>query len=544
MEGLELRLSRREWLKLTAAGAAASSCRASAPPQVAGGFVEPRIDLGHRLREGFAPRPVRYVDTDVAIVGAGMAGLSAAWTLQHAGVEDFVVIELDDRPGGTARSGRSAASAYPWGAHYVPAPPAANLPLVALLEEVGAIEGRDAAGRPVYAENVLCREPQERLHFNGEWYEGLFPYAGTSAEDERQLAQFEETVASWAAWRDRRGRRAFDVPRCRGTDDAEVRALDAISMDDFLAQRSWDSPRLRWLVEYATRDDFGALLSQTSAWAGLHYFSARQRNDEGASGEFLTWPEGNGKLVDHLAGMAGARLRTRGLVTSVRPESRGVAVTYFDWGAEEAVGVRARHCVFALPRFLAPRLIEGLPDVTAAAARQSVYGAWLVANLQLRDRPRERGAEIAWDNVLYDSPSLGYVVATHQSGPDHGPTVWTYYLPLTSDDPRLDRERLLAGSWEQWTGVILDDLSRAHADLPGLVERVDICRWGHAMVRPRPEYMWSEALETSRAALGRIHFAHTDLSGMALLEEAQYWGVHAAEAILRDAGQRHDSWLV
>ena len=135
-------------------------------------------------------------------------------------------------------------------------------------------------------------------------------------------------------------------------------------------------------------------------------------------------------------------------------------------------------------------------------------------------------------------------MATHQGGPDHGPTVWTYYLPLTSDDPRLDRERLLAGSWEQWTGFIMDDLGRAHTDLPDFVERVDICRWGHAMVRPRPEYMWSEALETSRAALGRIHFAHTDLSGMALLEEAQYWGIRAAEAILRDAGQRHESWLV
>ncbi len=543
MEGLELILNRREWLKLAAAGAAASGCRPSSRPPIEGAFVEPRVDLGHRLREGFRPQPSRYVDTEVAIVGAGMAGLSAAWTLQHAGLDDFRIIELDDRPGGTARSGTSAASAYPWGAHYVPAPPADNLPLVTLLEEVGAVEGRDAAGRPVYAENVLCREPQERLHLNGEWYPGLFPYAGASAEDERQLAQFEETISGWAAWRDRRGRRAFDLPRARGSNDAELQALDGLSMDQYLKQHGWDSARLRWLVEYATRDDFGARLPQTSAWAGLHYFSGRERNEEGSYGEFLTWPEGNGKLVDHLAGMAGERLRTGGLVTSVVQESDGVVVSYFDATAEEAVGVRARHCVFALPRFLAPRLIAEAPDAMVAAARQSVYGSWLVANLHLRERPRERGSEIAWDNVLYDSPSLGYVVATHQSGPDHGPTVWTYYLPLTSDDPRNDRERLLAGSWEQWTDVILDDLSRAHPDLRELVARVDICRWGHAMVRPRPGFMWSRALETARAPVGRVHFAHTDLSGMALLEEAQYWGIRAAEAILREAGHRHQSWL-
>jgi hypothetical protein len=30
---------------------------------------------------------------------------------------------------------------------------------------------------------------------------------------------------------------------------------------------------------------------------------------------------------------------------------------------------------------------------------------------------------------------------------------------------------------------------------------------------------------------------------MALFEEAQYWGVRAAEAILADRGDRFESWL-
>ena len=32
--------------------------------------------------------------------------------------------------------------------------------------------------------------------------------------------------------------------------------------------------------------------------------------------------------------------------------------------------------------------------------------------------------------------------------------------------------------------------------------------------------------------LGDVHFAHTDLSGLPLLEEAQYHGIRAAEEIL------------
>ena len=57
--------------------------------------------------------------------------------------------------------------------------------------------------------------------------------------------------------------------------------------------------------------------------------------------------------------------------------------------------------------------------------------------------PRRPGAALAWDNVLYESPSLGYVVNTHQRGLDHGPAVLTYYYPLTDPDPRAARTRLL-----------------------------------------------------------------------------------------------------
>ena len=52
----------------------------------------------------------------------------------------------------------------------------------------------------------------------------------------------------------------------------------------------------------------------------------------------------------------------------------------------------------------------------------------------------------------------------------------------------------------------------AHPDLPDLVERVDIYKWGHAMVRPTPGFIWGE--ERTRAQVGpaRVHFAHSDLS--------------------------------
>lgn len=537
-------LSRRALLR-GLAGLPLLGCRSrTAGQRIAGGIVGGAHRRGHRLREGFRPAPARNEEVGVAILGAGIAGLSAAWAFERAGFRDFVILELEDAPGGTSRSGVSAVTPHPWGAHYVPVPSPSNRPLVALLEEVGAVTGRDSQGRPVYAEQDLCREPQERIFYKGEWYEGLYPRIAASAEDLRQLERFEVEMRRLAERRDRRGRRAFAIPRALSSDDDELRALDRQSMADWLKAQGFDSARLRWFVEYGCRDDFGATLAQTSAWAGIHYFAARLEPGQDEPAELLTWPEGNGRLVAHLARLAGTRLRLNALVADVEPQREEVEVLYYDDARREAVRIRAHHAIFALPRFLAARLLAPWRAAPPPWLSESVYGSWMVANLTLRERPFGRGFPLAWDNVLYDSDSLGYVVATHQSGKDHGPTVFTYYLPLLDDDVRAARTRLLATSWDAWCERILSDLGRAHPGLRELVERIDVYLWGHAMVRPRPGLLWGEALAASARPLGRLHFAHTDLSGMALFEEAQYWGVRAAEAVMRAERHAFRSWLV
>src|SRR5438128_1580572 len=279
LQSRAMAFSRRDLLRglagLGMAGTAAGCARGGRGRAITGGIVGGAHARGHRVRDGFRPVPESWRDVTVAVLGAGVAGLSAAWALDRAGLSDFAVLELEDAPGGTARSGQDAVTPYPWGAHYVPVPSPDNRALVALLDEVGAVADRDAQGRPVYAEDVLCRDPQERVFFRGEWYEGLYPRAGASPRDLEELRAFEAEMRRWSLWRDARGRRAFDLPRARGSDADEVRALDGLSMAAWLDARGWSSPRLRWLVEYGCRDDFGATLAQTSAWAGVHYFAAR-----------------------------------------------------------------------------------------------------------------------------------------------------------------------------------------------------------------------------------------------------------------------------
>jgi hypothetical protein len=167
----------------------------------------------------------------------------------------------------------------------------------------------------------------------------------------------------------------------------------------------------------------------------------------------------------------------------------------------------------------------------------------MVANVHLDARLSSRGYEQAWDNVIYESPSLGYVMSTHQRGLDHGPTVITYYYPLLESDARAGRQRLFEAGWAEWAEVVLTDLSRAHPNVRTLARRVDVMRWGHAMVRPTPGFVFGSARRAAAAPFRGVHFANTDLSGVALFEEAFYHGVRAAEEVLEARAMASESML-
>jgi hypothetical protein len=127
-------------------------------------------------------------------------------------------------------------------------------------------------------------------------------------------------------------------------------------------------------------------------------------------------------------------------------------------------------------------------------------------------------------------------VATHQRGLDRGPTVFTYYYPLCDANAKAARTRLLSLDWQACADIALADLRRAHPDLRGLVERLDVMRWGHAMIRPRPGFIWGGARRAALRPYRGIHFANADLSGVGLFEEAFDHGVRAAEEVLAARG--------
>lgn len=472
--------------------------------RIEGGFVFEDQKTGHLLRDRkkTLPRPAREVRVPVVIVGGGIAGLSAAWELDRRGFRDFVLLEMNPRAGGNSRWGENTISRYPWAAHYLPVPDHGATLVRELCQELGLL--KDGA----WDERHLCFSPQERLFQYGQWYEGLEPTGAPGAHE--QYRRFEEAMSRF------RVSGEFTIPMERGGKPSE---LDRISMAEWLRRNRFDAPGLAWYVNYACRDDYGATAAGTSAWAGIHYFASRAPDDKGP----LTWPEGNGWILERLLAKLGRYVRTNALVYRIRKDGPRMRVTTPE--AEYSAEV----VIYAAPTFTAPYVMENAPRVD-----DFEYSPWLTANLVLDRWPSERGFEPAWDNVILRSPGLGYVVANHQSLATRSDAwVWTYYTSFAEGAPAQNRRWLLEHDWTYWRNAVLDDLARAHPDIRQCVRRVDIFRIGHAMIRPKVGFIWSQQRQAVAAGKGNLVFANSDLSGLSIFEEAQYRGVTAARRALR-----------
>ncbi|WP_157275384.1 FAD-dependent oxidoreductase [Pelomonas sp. Root1444] len=505
-------------------GLLAGGCTPDAPA-LQGGWVGTHPERGHRLRNEVpkAEGPLRK--TGVLIVGAGIAGLACARALARQGVADFALLDLEDQAGGNSRAHHLGGTPCPLGAHYLPLPGPDAREVQQLLAELGL--SRQVLGRTEWDERHLCHSPQERLFIDGAWHEGLLPPA-EDASTREQYRRFAAAVSQ--AQRDA----GFAMPTRRARWTAAHAGLDAQTFATWLDRQGLTDARLRWYLDYCCRDDFGANVAGVSAWAGLHYFASRHGfhapGDDTAEREpVLTWPEGNGWLSARLAEPLRERLHLGRSVLRVTEQKHGVELLAWNEAAGAPERWQARAVVMATPLFIANRLLAAPPDALRDAAGQLSYSPWLTANLLLREplliRP---GAPPAWDNVRYGTGALGYVDARHQSlDPLPRPPLLTAYFAL----PATQRGELLRQPWQHWARWVTGEMAQTHPDLPGKLERIDLCRFGHAMSIPTPGLRGSAALAALNEARGRVVFAHADLAGYSVFEEAYTAGVEAAARI-------------
>lgn len=565
-----LAINRRQSLQWAGAAALGLSGCKPAPPKLddlPGGFTGTALERGHSLRPFWQrlaqgldlPAPAVVHRAPVVIAGGGMAGLAAARALELAGVQGAALLDTQAAMGGNSQGGQIKGIACPLGAHYLPVPGDDAHEVQDWLEQLGVRQR--VSGRWRYDERYLCHSPQERLFWQGAWHEGLLPVHGVSQRTLDQYALFEKRVSEAMKLV------AFAMPSIRvwqrsGQLPAAHARLDAQSFDQWLAEQGLDDERLLWYLGYCCRDDFGAGLAQVSAWAGIHYFASRhgfhaprqesEHEAEELGEQVLTWPQGNGWLAQQLvAGLKSTQQQTDCSVLAMTEDASGVQIDTYHHSRKQHERWLTKHCVVALPTFIAARVLRNPPDFLRTVAGRLNWAPWLVANIHidspLADYP---GAEPAWDNVLYQDGNqggLGYVDAGNQrlDRVSRKPTVLSHYQAL--GDWADGRKQLMAQPFAFWRDRIVNTLSEPHADLLQRATRMEITRYGHAMAIPRPgdQKVLSEiALKANMnkrkqllngeqvqslptPGTARLSFAHSDWAGYSVLEEAFTRGHHA-----------------
>lgn len=546
-------MNRRQFLQSTATLATAASASwlgyryLARPPGISVNKVG--LPLAHLLRDGqLNAAPSREHVCETLILGSGAAALSAAWYLARNGYTNFCLAD------GLERNGNNAAYAYsgslktpltaPSGAHYLAQPSAESSHIRQMLADLGIIEGYNGAGNPIYRDTDLVNAPDERLLINGAWQDGIIPQPH-DPDTRRFFAQIAQLLHA----RGSDGRKIFAIPIVLSSQDAQWRELDRHTFAQWLAAQGYQSPSLLWYLDYCCRDDYGQGIDQVSAYAGLHYFTAR--GNEHAP--VLTWADGLNHLSEalrrHAQIQSRAQLSDTRELTFRQPESHPYIATQIDEQNDHVrvtlrhirTGdtrlIRAQNVICAMPLNIAQRIIQSPQRYGFAADfRLPPSAPWLISNFVLHSFPAEpKRSELAWDNIVYGSRGLGYVVASHQhihvAKPGH--TLFTAYTALNHSSPANVRRQLLAAEPRDLLDIAAQDLLAAYGKrFWQHVAHIGITVRAHAMSAPSAGYLSQPTLLALRQHQSRLHFAHSDLSGYSVFEEAAWWGVEAARRIL------------
>jgi hypothetical protein len=543
-------MERRRFLLLSGAAALAAGCSRLGLAELPANVYQPGMHEGHLLRDHASlPPPSGELHTKMLIVGSGVAGLTAGWKLAREGFDDFLLLAGPELYGNAAGGSFGNHLHYPRGAHYLPLPSRESSHVREMLAEFGVIQADPYGARPEYDEAVLVHAPDERVFYRGEWQEGLIPTKGVAAAEQAELKRFFAYTDALKQRRGADGRRVFAIPIELSSQDPQWTQLDRLTLQSWLQQQDYRSAVLHRYLDYCCRDDFGAGYAAVSAWAGLHYFAARAGQARNAAeGAVLTWPDGLNPLARQLlarikqppakSGLPQTRVQP-GFAIHLRETPNGVEALCGQITAQglKTFTINAKRAICAMPTHVAAHVVERIEQYGFdPAIHTPPHAAWVVSNFLLNGFPAEEaGVPLAWDNVVHGGAGLGYVVSTHQDITWAPPaqTVFSAYQVLSNSSPQAARRWLQQASRDELYQQAVCDLNSVYGSrLRQHATELEITVRGHAMASPLSGFLSNRGLHALRNVDGKLLFAHADLSGFSVFEEASWWGYRAALRVL------------
>lgn len=497
-------------------------------------------DLGHELAhdpQGFVFPDTLPVHCDVLIIGSGTAALACAWRcLKQSGLRVVMLSgpELGGNNAGTYWQDHSA----PTAAHYLAIPSQQSMHVRQILADLGLMRRAhsEQAQRDDFPEECLVHAPAERMWKKGKWQDHFLD------ERDADTRRFLDTIKILEK-EYRQGRKRFAVPL-----DLSAPFEPELMQQSFAAwldAHQYHSRDLRWYLDYCCLDEYGAGSAQVCAFAGLHYFAARN-NDLNA---VLTWSDGLATLARLWQQRMNVQIHTpfeanlppqwmlKGAAYRVREGRDAVEVAVQDMQGQRFC-LQSAYAVLACPLAVSRHLLERPEDYALTLEAVPQHSPWLVGNFLLHGYPAEKKSALAWDNIVFGSPRLGYVNAEaqtirHRKSEAGFLTSYTALCGLTADSPSLIRQKLLHMNAEELFEIAAADLHHVYGRYfrPSL-SQVDVFVRGHGMAIPTPNAQNHPNLQRLKTHHSRVLFAHSDLAAYSTFEEASWYGVQAAEKII------------
>jgi protoporphyrinogen/coproporphyrinogen III oxidase len=445
---------------------------------------------------------------DVVVVGAGIAGLTAAWHLRH---RRLLVLEAAPRAGGRVRSEPRGDYWLNFGPHLFPGP---DTVLGRMVTSAG-LQTAAVTG------STLAQSFRGRLLASGRtWtYPARLPMSPPARAD--------LFLAGLAI---RRGVRAYlRLGQIRPGEAAAEATYRQLSFEDersFAEHLGRLHPAADAILRAAIRR-VSAEPEELSAGAGLAQFAATFSPPGTSLHHNL--PGGTSRLPEALARHLQQSLRTSCPVTAIRRRD-GIAEVRWREGNRQRHAT-AKHVIVATPARAARNIVADLPAETADALSAIRYGPYVAAALLTAEQ-----SAMPWDDIYaMVTPGRAFNMFFNTAsvlrtrGPRRpGGSLLVYGAA--------DLARRLADHTDsQVQETFLRDLGAIFPELPALVTEIEVQRWPEGIPFSAPgRHRWQRIL-TQPA--GCLHLAGDYLGARGGMDTAAVSGYEAANRVNAALGQ-------
>ncbi|TCJ31109.1 flavin monoamine oxidase family protein [Nocardioides jejuensis] len=441
---------------------------------------------------------IREETHEAVVIGAGMAGLMAATTLNG---RDVVVLEASDRAGGRVDTVRQGDYWINVGTQFTEG----TGPLIDALHRhevpLGTLEGKSVA-----------------LHLGGKQVDTSNPFA--------------LMFTSKMTWRDRYG---LAVVGTRILANVPFLEMSETNRWANRVRAKLDRRRADFVLKGVSSELTHEMVrSWSGQWMGCEPEETAARQFVFSMGILLTDPEkvpnltlpqgGNQTLTDILAEDLGDKIRLSSPVHTVEWTDDGVVVDYQD--ADGPVRIRAQRAIVAVPADIAVKIMPGLPAEYRTALESIHYGRYVVVGFFTH----EEGAPQRWDDYLaVSTPGRSFqAIFNHAAAVRRGPRKPGGALACFAGGAEADR--LFELTDEEIVARFTADLLEVYPELEGKVDAGILRR------HPRVVPFWGPdgraSLETLKQPLGPVHLAGDYALDMPSLADAAASGEQAAHRVM------------